>query len=247
MQNQLFRQKSIDRISSPEQLRDYMRVTSPRLWLLLAAIMALLIGFLIYASTTQMESTIALRMAYFNPAYIYGEISSSQLEIVKIGMPVRIGGLKGKVSSTSTEARYRMSTSLDGNMKLPDGSYVMTFGDSMEADPYSDTERKLFVECSNGVLSCWPFDSDMNVSTLFGNGDMRVRIWSVDYANTGSSGGPSTSGSYLATVSGGEIYAVGSVTATLDDANSSLAENTVYNAEIVTESTTPISFLFKLE
>ena len=31
MQNELFRQKSIERISSPEALHDYMRVTSPRL------------------------------------------------------------------------------------------------------------------------------------------------------------------------------------------------------------------------
>jgi threonine dehydratase len=44
MENGLFRQKSMDHISSPESLHDYMRVTSPRLWMILAAIVALLEG-----------------------------------------------------------------------------------------------------------------------------------------------------------------------------------------------------------
>ena len=57
MENGLFRQKSIERISSPEELHDYMRVTSPRLWMILAAVVVLLAGFIVYASTTTMENT----------------------------------------------------------------------------------------------------------------------------------------------------------------------------------------------
>ncbi len=49
MENGLFRKKSLERISSPEQLHDYMHVTSPRLWMLLIAVAVLLIGFLAYA------------------------------------------------------------------------------------------------------------------------------------------------------------------------------------------------------
>ena len=40
MEKTLFRKESYDRISSPEQMRDYMRVTSPLLWMLLAAMIA---------------------------------------------------------------------------------------------------------------------------------------------------------------------------------------------------------------
>ena len=58
MDNQLFRQKSIDRISSPEELHDYMRVTSPRLWMILGAIVVLLAGFIVYASTVTLEYTV---------------------------------------------------------------------------------------------------------------------------------------------------------------------------------------------
>ena len=62
MQNGLFRQKSIERISSPEALHDYMRVTSPRLWMILAAVVLLLGGFIAYASTAKMENTMPIKV-----------------------------------------------------------------------------------------------------------------------------------------------------------------------------------------
>ena len=62
MENPLFRKKSLDHISSPEELHDYMRVTSPRLWMILAAIIVLLAGFAVYASTATMENTMPIRV-----------------------------------------------------------------------------------------------------------------------------------------------------------------------------------------
>ena len=45
----IFRQKSIDRISSPEQLHDYIKVSSPGVWLVLVAIIIFLVGALVWA------------------------------------------------------------------------------------------------------------------------------------------------------------------------------------------------------
>ena len=45
----LFRKKSIDRVSSPEQLNDYIRVTTPSVWLVRLAVILLLIGMLIWS------------------------------------------------------------------------------------------------------------------------------------------------------------------------------------------------------
>ena len=44
MNQQLFRKSSIDRVSSPEQLNDYIKVTNPGVWLVLAAVIVLLMG-----------------------------------------------------------------------------------------------------------------------------------------------------------------------------------------------------------
>lgn len=46
--NSIFRQKSLDKISSPEKLDDYIRVTSPSVWFILAAIILLLFGALFW-------------------------------------------------------------------------------------------------------------------------------------------------------------------------------------------------------
>ena len=47
-QNSIFRQKSLDRISSPEKLDDYVKVTTPSVWIALTAIILLLAGALVW-------------------------------------------------------------------------------------------------------------------------------------------------------------------------------------------------------
>ena len=42
----IFREKSMERISSPEELNDRIRVATPSLWLVLAALVLLLAGML---------------------------------------------------------------------------------------------------------------------------------------------------------------------------------------------------------
>ena len=48
MKNNLFREKSIDRISSPEQLNDRIRVANPGVWLLLTGILLILVGICVW-------------------------------------------------------------------------------------------------------------------------------------------------------------------------------------------------------
>lgn len=46
--NEIFRKKSMDRVNSPEQLNDYIRVVNPGVWMVLAAIVILLIGVCVW-------------------------------------------------------------------------------------------------------------------------------------------------------------------------------------------------------
>lgn len=54
----VFRRKSIDRISSPEQLNDYIRVASPRMWAVLLAVLAFLAGALVWAAFGRISSNV---------------------------------------------------------------------------------------------------------------------------------------------------------------------------------------------
>ncbi len=44
----IFRKKSLDRVTSPEQLDDYIKVTTPSVWLILFAIIILIFGTLVW-------------------------------------------------------------------------------------------------------------------------------------------------------------------------------------------------------
>lgn len=48
MENHLFRQKSMERVSSPEQLHDYIRVSNPSVWVILLAVIILLTGVCVW-------------------------------------------------------------------------------------------------------------------------------------------------------------------------------------------------------
>ena len=48
-ENSIFREKSMDRVTSPEALNDYIRVTTPSVWIILAALVSLLAGMIIWS------------------------------------------------------------------------------------------------------------------------------------------------------------------------------------------------------
>ena len=91
MQNQLFRQKSLERISSPEQLNDYMRVTSPAVWMVLGAVIALLAGLLVLSSVKKLETLLPAEAQVAN-GVMEITLPASKAEEVDDGMPVRIAG-----------------------------------------------------------------------------------------------------------------------------------------------------------
>ena len=49
-ESSLYRKESMERIQSPEQLNDYLRITNPTIWILLIAVIILLAGMLIWSS-----------------------------------------------------------------------------------------------------------------------------------------------------------------------------------------------------
>lgn len=53
----IFRAKSLDRISSPEEIDEYMKVTSPSMWLVLGTVFLLLAAALLWSVTGRIETT----------------------------------------------------------------------------------------------------------------------------------------------------------------------------------------------
>ncbi|MBQ8942268.1 MAG: hypothetical protein IJ062_10580 [Firmicutes bacterium] len=52
MDENIYRKKSIERISSPEELNDFLKVARPSVWLVLGAIIILITGAALWASAS---------------------------------------------------------------------------------------------------------------------------------------------------------------------------------------------------
>lgn len=137
MDKQLFRQKSIDKISSPEQMHDYLRVTSPRLWMVLSAILVLLVGFIVYASTASMENTLDVKVELTTVdttvengtpeqvSYAYAIIPETMRNTVKADMEIRFAGETGRVNTVFSDKQDTLVLiELDKpKLSIPDGTY----------------------------------------------------------------------------------------------------------------------------
>lgn len=90
MEKKLFREKSLDRISSPETLTDYIKVTTPSVWLILAAILLLLIGVCCWGFFGRLNTKVGtIVMSTGN--YMYAIVEDTEAERIKVGDAVIVG------------------------------------------------------------------------------------------------------------------------------------------------------------
>ncbi len=86
----IFRKKSIERISSPEQLTDYLRVTNPGIWVLLGAIIILLAGLFVWSMVGNLE-TLSEGVAVVSGGQAQIMVTDGNKASIAAGMTVRIG------------------------------------------------------------------------------------------------------------------------------------------------------------
>lgn len=110
MGRDLFRKKSAESISSPEQLNEYIRVVSPSVWLVLSAVILLLAGALVWGVFGKLETTIPAAAVCEN-GHTTCFISAESDTIPKPGMEVILGEKRGDILSVnSTPVRFDKST-----------------------------------------------------------------------------------------------------------------------------------------
>ena len=98
----LFRKKSLERISSPEQLNSYIRVSTPSVWLLLTAIVILLAGVCVWGVFGHMDTTLPVA-AVSRDGTVIAYVREADAAQVAVGSPVILGGASGKVVAVNAE------------------------------------------------------------------------------------------------------------------------------------------------
>lgn len=129
MKQELFREKSLERIQSPEDLNDYIRVSNPGVWLMLAAVIVLLIGAGIWGIFGRLDSTVKTQ-AYVEDGVAVCIVEEAQLEV---GMKVTIADVEGEIAEVAAQEEASIAAI---KTELPDGTYPaeITVG---EVSPFS--------------------------------------------------------------------------------------------------------------
>lgn len=116
----LFRKKAMARISSPEDLTSYLRVTSPSVWIVLAAVIVLLAGLFAWSVVGTMETTVdATAVVHDHTAEIIAAGQSA--DTLRAGMTLRIASQEFVIASVDVDAYGRATARTEAS--LPDGTY----------------------------------------------------------------------------------------------------------------------------
>lgn len=132
MGDSIFRQESMDRVNSQEMVRDYLRVTSPRLWMVIAAALTLLAGFLVYSSVAEREITAPVRVQAVTLETSDRKMTEASFTIrpeekssYSTGMEVRFAGATAKIAYfiETADAVEVVAAVNDPKAEIPDGEY----------------------------------------------------------------------------------------------------------------------------
>lgn len=102
MKESIFRKKSLDRISSPEQLTDYIKVTNPGVWLLLGGIAVLLAGICVWGVFGRLD-TVVKTVAVSDKGSVVCYVGEEKAEKLEKGMTFTVNGSEYSVSEISAQ------------------------------------------------------------------------------------------------------------------------------------------------
>lgn len=97
MDNELFRKKSIDKIKSPDNLDELIRVSNPGVWLLLVSVIVLLVGMCLWGIWGRIDSTLETTV-YVENGVVICNVSQENATSVKPGMTVKFGEYEATLS-----------------------------------------------------------------------------------------------------------------------------------------------------
>ena len=120
-ESSLYRKESMRRIQSPEELNDYLRITSPAVWVVLAGVILLLAGLLVWGSFARIDSFASgtARVENGEMTIVFDDAAAGGN--VEPGMTVRIGDVSVPVKSVGRSESGAVFALADAD--LADGVY----------------------------------------------------------------------------------------------------------------------------
>ncbi|MCH3943995.1 MAG: hypothetical protein WAY93_10765 [Atopobiaceae bacterium] len=139
MNTSLFRKKSLDRLSSPDQLNDYIRVTNPAVWLVLAAVVLIFAMLALWMTFGEISvSATCVVIARDGTSEVY--VPASDAGHLKEGLPVEMVNVEVGTLTSVSDKPTQITSSFDsnaksiGNMSTGDFYYVCATDASFDTD-----------------------------------------------------------------------------------------------------------------
>ena len=137
----LFREQSIERATSPEQLNDYIKVTNPGVWIVLAAVLFLLAGFFVWGVVGKLETKVNA-VAVSGEGKVVCYVREEDAGEIEAGDAVRLGDGEFSVLSVSAQpvavddsfSAYAMRL---GGFSVGEWVYEVTLGAELSEGIYS--------------------------------------------------------------------------------------------------------------
>lgn len=120
-QQTVYRKKSLERIQSPEQLNDYLRVTNPSVWVILAAVALILAGALIWGSFAYIDSFVTGTADVKDGVMTVTFEDEALAKNVKAGMNVTVGDTASAIASVGRASDGSLFA--QAQTALADGTY----------------------------------------------------------------------------------------------------------------------------
>ena len=117
----VFRKKTLDRILSPEDLTDYLKVTNPGVWVVLAAVIVLLCGIFVWSCVGTLETKEKASVIVEDHSAI---VVLTDSNVLKEGMPLRVSTEEVTIASVYSDEYGRLVGKAE--IALPDGTYEGT-------------------------------------------------------------------------------------------------------------------------
>ena len=126
MNNNLFRKKNMERISSPEQFHDYIHISNPSAWVALAAFAILLAGICVWGLFGRLDTTLPV-VAVKEADRIVCYVKEADQPTIEIGMAVEIDEKEYFITNMETHP-IRVDSSISEYAKhignLNDGEWI---------------------------------------------------------------------------------------------------------------------------
>ncbi|MCR4633499.1 MAG: hypothetical protein K5648_05175 [Erysipelotrichaceae bacterium] len=121
MEKSIFREKKIEELNSPDELNEYLKVTSPSVGLVMAAVIVLLAGMIVWACVGEIRTeTGAKAQVQGNEVTVY--VTGERAALLDKGDLIEIEGESVKVTKTEFDEYGRaVGKAVVNNIK--EGSY----------------------------------------------------------------------------------------------------------------------------